>query len=195
MVLLRSSGSIAGRIRSTRLKFWIRRYLPPGIVGIIAMVLAAELAARVTTSTPVIVFSALLAEALGCSFVIGMTVYREQWVLWAGNVRPRARSAVRITTRQLADEFGAIGLVGLLVLRPLLLVGGVAVVGDITAGLIVGKIAADATFYAIEAVTFTMTSRSGLREVPETLMFAKHEPRRVVDMTTDDCLRRGHAAQ
>ena len=162
----RGSMSIARRIRFRRVKFWIRRYGPPEIVGTVTMVLAANITASLTSSTVVIALSALLAGAIGFYAVMGMTVYREQWVIWGRDVRPRLSTVVHRSTLCLLAEFGATEFVDLLLLRPVLLFGGILLIGDTTGGLVAGKIAADVIFYVIAAITFTVTSRRGMREVP-----------------------------
>ncbi|WP_309617262.1 hypothetical protein [Salinibacterium sp.] len=148
------------------MKFWIRRYGPPEIVGTVTMLLAANITGGLTSSTVVIALSALLAGAIGFYAVMGMTVYREQWVIWGRDVRPRLSTVVHRTTLCLLAEFGATEFVDLLLLRPVLLFGGILLIGDTTGGLVAGKIAADVIFYVIAAVAFTVTSRRGMREVP-----------------------------
>ena len=162
----RDSASMARRIRFRRVRFWVRRYGPPEIVGTVTMVLAANITAGITPSIPIIALSALLAGAIGFYAVMGVTVYREQWVIWGRDVRPRPSTVVRRTTLCLLAEFGATEFVDLLLLRPILLFGGILFIGSTTGGLLAGKLAADVIFYLIAGIGFTVTSRRGMREVP-----------------------------
>jgi hypothetical protein len=134
----RSSESMARRVRSRRMSFLVRRYLPRELVGLIAMLVVAQLTALVAVSAPIIAVAALAAGAVGCSLTMGMTVYREQRVVWGRNVHPRACAVMHITARQLVAELGTAGLIDFLVLRPMLLVGAILLVGNIPTGLIVG---------------------------------------------------------
>jgi hypothetical protein len=164
--MLHASMSKARRIRFRRVKFWIRRYLPPEIVGTVAMLVAANVTAGFTASTPVIALSALVAESIGFYAVMGVTVYREQWAIWGRDARPRLLTVIPGTARLLLAEFGATELVDLVLVRPAILFGGILLTGNSTGGLVAGKIVADLIFYALAAIAFTVTLRLGLREVP-----------------------------
>lgn len=160
-----SSESMAQRVRSRRVSFFARRYLPRELVGLLAMLLVAQLTALVAVSAPVIALAALAAGAMGCSLTMGMIVYREQRVVWGRNVHPRAWAVVHITARQLLAELGTAGLIDFLVVRPMLLVGAILLVGNITTGLIVGTIMAvlfalaAANVHAITAITSSTAHR------------------------------------
>ncbi|WP_165865789.1 hypothetical protein [Vallicoccus soli] len=134
---------------------WVRRYLPAEVAGT-ASALAAGLLAHAGTGDPLTTaLAAAWAEALGFYAVV---VARDL----AGAGRPGRRRALG----RLLVEFGPAEALDSLVVRPwamwalpALLAGSGA---GVAAGLLAGKVAADAAFYAV-AVVGHEASRRGAR--------------------------------
>ena len=138
--------------------FWIVRYLPAEIVGTAAMVLAG-LAVTIWTDAPALIaLAALVGESLGFYLVLAITIYAEQ-----ATVTP-SRRAVPRTLLLLVAEFGPAEFLDSLLIRPAALLLGVWLLPDPMWGLLLGKVLADAIFYAIAAGSFTLTAKTGLRD-------------------------------
>lgn len=82
--------------------------------------------------------AAAIAETLGFYAVAAIVVARTH----------RARR-LRRTARDLAVEFGPAEVLDTVLLRPALMYLGVHVLGDLTAGVLVGKLLADVVFYLL----------------------------------------------
>ena len=139
--------------------FWIVRYLPAEIVGTAAMVLAGLTVTIWTDAPALIALAALVGESLGFYLVLAITIYAEQATVTAG-----WRRAVGRTALLLVAEFGPAEVLDSLLIRPTALLLGVWLVPDPLWGLLLGKVLADAIFYAIAAGSFTLTAKTGLRD-------------------------------
>ena len=150
----------AGAVQSRRgLLFWIARYLPAEITGTATMVIAGLLASVWTTATPLIALAALLGEIVGFYAVLAVTIYVEQLPVTATRRRALGRTGVLLVA-----EFGAAELLDTFLVRPAALLLGIWLVPDPVWGMLLGKVAADAVFYAVAAGAFTITARTGLRD-------------------------------
>lgn len=156
-----ASADTAGNTADPRrrgLAFWIVRYLPAEIVGTAAMVLAGLTVTIWTDAPALIALAALIGESVGFYLVLAITIYAEQ-----ATVSSSWRRAVGRTLLLLVAEFGPAELLDSLLIRPAALLLGVWLVPDPMWGLLLGKVLADAIFYAIAAGSFTLTAATGLR--------------------------------
>ena len=149
----------APQMRRRGIMFWITRYLPAEVVGTAGMILAGLGVTVWTDSAALIAMAALIGETVGFYVVLALTILLEQAPL----ARTR-RAALGRTAMLLIAEFGVAEILDTLLIRPALLVAGVLFFTDPMWGLLIGKLVADAVFYAIAAGAFTITARTGLRD-------------------------------
>lgn len=136
------------------------RYLPSEIAGTAAALLASWWAAPAGTAA--VVVAAVVAECIGFYGVIGVKVAREQWPHTAGRPHRRLRTARR-TLALLVAEFGPSEALDTVLIRPALLLVSLQLIDNVLLATLIGKIAADLVFYAVAAVAFHLTVRSGVR--------------------------------
>lgn len=155
--LLRGAKSPAARVW-----FWVRRYGPAELGCLVTMLAASVLAARVADSPALLAIAAIACATVGFYGVLIVTVLREQLEMLPRSPG-RARRALARSVALLAAEFGLAEILDTFFYRPLLMMAGVIVLGDPLWGLIAGKIVSDVVFYAISAVCFRVTERTGIR--------------------------------
>jgi hypothetical protein len=146
-----------------RWRFWVRRYGPAELACLVTMLAASALAARLTTSPPLLAASAIAGATVGFYGVLGVVVGREQRRVVT---RDEPRYAARLATRTvllLAAEFGAAELLDTFLWRPVLMMSAVVLLGEPVWGLLAGKTAADVLFYVVSAVGYRVTVVTGLR--------------------------------
>jgi hypothetical protein len=144
-------------------RFWVRRYGPAELACLLTMLAASTLAARLTTSPPLLAAGAIAGATVGFYGVLGVVVAREQRRVV---VRDEPRYAARLATRTvllLAAEFGVAELLDTLLWRPVLMMSAVVLLGEPVWGLLAGKTAADLLFYVVSAVGYRVTEVTGLR--------------------------------
>ena len=153
----------AVRRRRGSWRFWVRRYGAAEVVCLATMLAASVVAARLTTSPPLLAASAIAGATVGFYGVLAVSVAREQQgVIGAGEPRYAARLASR-TVLLLAAEFGAAELLDTFLWRPALMMSAVVLLGEPVWGLLAGKTAADVLFYVVSAVGYRVTELTGLR--------------------------------
>jgi hypothetical protein len=135
---------VAGIGRS-RIRVWLRRYLPAEIVGTSAALAGAVFAARGGTGDAVV--AASWAEAIGFYlFVTGRELLRS--------------GAVLAAVRDVVAEFGVAELADTIFLRPLLMYAFVEPLGALIPGVIVGKLVADLLFYGLAIPAYELRERA-----------------------------------
>jgi len=131
-----------------KVRAWFGRY-GPAEVGAIAGVLLAAL-----TVAP---FGVSVATAFAGSLGDGVGFYT---VLFVRDLRrrpgpPRGR-AVGATMRDLLVEFGPAEVLDTLLVRPLAMYLAARAIGQATAGVVAGKIAADVVFYSLAILAYEL---------------------------------------
>jgi hypothetical protein len=139
-----------------RLVEWGRRYAPLEILSLLSALAGAGLAGLVTTSAVAIAYAGAWAENIG---YYGYAFARE--MRWIGRAVPdvaemaaswpgRAAAAVKA----LLWEFGTAEVLDSLVVRPACMYAAIALIGNLAAGIVVGKLMADVVFYGIAIVFY-----------------------------------------
>jgi hypothetical protein len=129
---------------------WARRYLPAEALGTSTALAAAWVEYALSGSLVSAAIAGTIGEALG---YYGYIVIRE--VLRHGGGRrlrgaPRRRWRLGIkTVRDLLIEFGPAELIDSFLARPFFMYLMPSLLHDFTAGILVGKLAADAIFYSL----------------------------------------------
>src|SRR4051794_30000032 len=118
-----------------------RRYVVPEIVGTVAAVGMAWLAYR-TGSVAVSAWAASIAETLG---YYGTVLWRDRRLYPSTGLI----GSLRAQFPGLLVEFGPAEAIDTVLLRPALMYAAPLLVGHLTAGMLIGKLAADVLFYAI----------------------------------------------
>jgi len=120
---------------------WLVRYGPAEAAAILGLVVGAG------AMHP---FGLTALTAYGGSIGSSVAFYAVLLVRDLRRHRPgRDPKSVRHTLRGLVLEFGPAELLDCIIVRPLAIYAGAIVLGNLTAGIILGKIAADIIFYAI----------------------------------------------
>src|SRR5690349_12922060 len=128
-----------------RLRDLARRYLLAEVLGTVTALIGTLVAFRLTGSPYVAAMSGSICEGVGYYAVIGVRDIRESMRTRGGT---GGRAAVR-TVPGILVEFAPAELLDTLVVRPLFMVAGPMITGEMVGGTIAGKIAADVAFYAI----------------------------------------------
>jgi hypothetical protein len=138
-----------------RTRVWLRRYLPAEIAGTTGALLAAAIAGGLGGHAAAAVCGAA-GEAAAFYAVILVRDLR---------ATPAGRD-LRGTARRLLVEFGPAEVLDTLLLRPLAMYVGTALVSRVALGIVLGKVAADVVFYALAIAGYELSSRER-RAAPE----------------------------
>lgn len=131
-----------------RRRLWrlVRRYAPAEVAATVGALLGALVGAR---------FAGPVGAAVGGDLGEGVAFYA---VVVARELRAeRSAARPRGVRRVLADllaEFGPAEALDSFALRPLAMYAGPLVTGDLLTGTLLGKVVADAVFYALAAVSY-----------------------------------------
>jgi hypothetical protein len=145
----------AGPVPRRRALEWLARYGPAELgatVGALAAATLADPAGPAATA-----YAGAIGDGVGFYLILFVRDLRRQ--RYAGRSRGVAR-----TLRDLVMEFGPAELLDTFLVRPLAMYLAQRWLGT-AAGVIVGKIAADAVFYALAIIAYELRQRSGRRVV------------------------------
>ncbi len=127
---------------------WLRRYGPAEVAATCGAVIAAAVGARLAGAG-----GAALAGTLGEAVAFyGFVVARE---LRAERAAGGGRSALQVLS-DLLVEFGPAEVLDTCAVRPLAMYVGPLLTGNLTVGILAGKLAADLLFYALAAVGYEL---------------------------------------
>jgi hypothetical protein len=136
------------RLRGGLAREWLARYAPAEVAATLGAVLGASAAGRFGVATAT-VFAAAIVETVAFYAVLFIRDLRHR----SSTRRPSGR-ALWTTLRNLLVEFGPAELLDTLAVRPLAMYAASTVVGQVVTGVILGKIAADAVFYALAIIGY-----------------------------------------
>ncbi len=131
---------------------WLRRYAPAEVAALLGAVLAAGAVER---------FGLPAATAYAGVLGEGIAFYA---VLFVRDLR--RRHAVLPTLRALLVEFGPAELLDTTLIRPGAMYLGPLLIGQVTAGVVAGKLAADAVFYTLAIVGYEAHRSRSERRTP-----------------------------
>ena len=151
-----------------KLREWVGRYLPAEILGTVTALAAAWTVHAVSGSLISAAVAGTIGESLG---YYGCMVVREVRYYDArhrdhGTLRRRWLTGTR-TVRDLLIEFGPAELVDSLVARPLFMFLMPSLLHHFTAGILVGKLAADVIFYGLAIGAYELKQQYLLVSRPE----------------------------
>ena len=129
---------------SPPMAFWLRRYVPMEMCGLLLALLCGSLVAGLTHNPVVIATtSAWCASAgyYGWVFVADLRRHTQHNTI--------GRSTLTHTLRALALEFGPAEILDAALVRPMLVMAGMRASGHTQLGIVLGGLAADAVFYAL----------------------------------------------
>jgi hypothetical protein len=145
---------------------WLRRYGPAELFGIGTALLAAKLASVAGAPLVVVAYAGAVGENVGFyGTIIARQVADDRRQAHTDGERYRGMHLWR-TARELLLEFGPAELLDSFLLRPLAMGIGVRLLGE-TTGIIVGKLAADVSFYLPVILTYE-TRRRARKRTPGT---------------------------
>jgi hypothetical protein len=156
--------------RGGRLQEWLLRYAPAEVFALIGA-LGGAFAVSHLGYPAVTAYAAAIGE--GVLFYSAIMI-RD---LRSNRQRGLARRPLSHTLRNLSLEFGPAEVLDSLVVRPLAMYVGPILVGSLTAGVILGKIAADVVFYTLAIVGY---------EFGKKLSVGRAEPGGLATMLTDE---------
>ncbi|MEI5584270.1 MULTISPECIES: hypothetical protein [unclassified Agromyces] len=153
----------ADRTRRRRVAEWVMRYLPLEVLGTLAAVGGSWAAYEASGSIVVAAIAGTVAEGVGYYALVVVRGIRghlaSRRVATIDAPAGRAAAAVALTLRGMLAEFGPAEVLDTLVVRPALLVAAAAWLGPDPRAWLVGKLAADAVFYAIAIASFELGRR------------------------------------
>lgn len=165
--------------RRSKLKEWVRRYLPCEIASTAAEFGAAALAYVATGSLAIAAVAATVGASIGYYAAAYVSALR-----WSYRDQEHRRGALRIAVanllalRSVAVEFGPAELIDSVAVRPLAFYVGPMVFGNVLAGWIFGKLLSDMSFYACAIVSYERFSTLLARRSPKAQIEEEggHEP-------------------
>jgi len=138
-------------------KEWLMRYLPAEIIGTVTAISAASIAHVLSTNFVLIAYAGSLGEAIGfySTTVIQnlVRVYRKN----QGN-RFSFKDIVKIS-KDIVLEFGPAGFIDGMFLRPLFMYIFPIYLNNFTAGILVGKIVGDISFYFLVILSYELRKK------------------------------------
>jgi hypothetical protein len=129
---------------------WLWRYGPAEVSGTVGALVAASVAGAFA-SAAAIAYAGAIGETLAFYAVILVR-----------DLRARTGPRRRVLTG-LAVEFGPAELADTLMVRPLAMYLGPLLVGHLAAGVLAGKLAADAVFYALAILGYELRKAAAAR--------------------------------
>lgn len=140
-----------------KVKHWIARYLPAEVAGTIAAVVAGTVVYWSTHNAVATALAGAWGENAGYyGVILASELVHSRRVRPSGASRA-AYSATRL--RDLAIEFGPSELLDSFVFRPLFMYLLPALTGNVQLGIILGKLAADVTFYVPTVIAYELRNK------------------------------------
>jgi hypothetical protein len=143
-----------------RVAEWVARYLPLEVLGTIAAVVGSWAAYEASGSIVVAAVAGTVAEGVGYYALVVVRGIRGHLGSYrVARIRDRAgrtAAAVALTLRGMAAEFGPAEALDTFVVRPALLMAAATWLGPDPRAWLIGKLAADAVFYAISIASFEL---------------------------------------
>jgi hypothetical protein len=155
--------------RGGRAREWLARYVPPEVAELLGAVLAAS-AVQVFGLAALTAYAGSAGETVAFYAVLLVRDLRRRRRLGHGG-----RSSMR-PVRDLLLEFGPAELMDNLAVRPVAMYVGPILIGDLTAGVIAGKIAADVVFYSLAILGYELGKALTSKETAPDDQSARHEP-------------------
>jgi hypothetical protein len=134
---------------------WCARYLPAEVIGTISAVASAYFAYIYTDDRALAAVFGTIGENVGFYSVMAVVEWRRQGAAGPMGLQARAQRTIRV----LSAEFGPAEVIDSLVVRPAAMYVAPFVTGGITSGSLLGKIMADAVFYAVAIASFEVVER------------------------------------
>lgn len=132
---------------------WMRRYLPAELLGTVCAIVGGLL---VGAGNPLLAaFGGTWGENLG---YYGMVITRDLRARRAQG-GPLTAGGVLLSLRNIALEFGGAELLDSFLIRPGAIYAAISLTGSLPLGLILGKVAADLTFYLPTIVAYELRLR------------------------------------
>ncbi|HXB39167.1 MAG TPA: hypothetical protein VNZ49_01415 [Bacteroidia bacterium] len=137
-----------------KVKGWLKRYLPPEIVGTITAVSAAGLIHIFTENLIFIAYAGSFGEAIG--FYSTIFIQNILIVSKKNKVEKKIFSFADITgiIATIVLEFGPAGLIDGLLLRPFFMFIFPILLKNFTLGVLIGKFTGDLTFYILVILSY-----------------------------------------
>lgn len=144
-----------------RLRSWAARYLPAELLGTLTALAVAWSVHAASGSMASAAVAGALGEDLGYYGWVAVREARDHAARWRDHdsLARRWRTAMATVLAMLV-EFGPAELVDSLLARPLLMSLLPGLLGDLTAGIVAGKLAADVVFYGIAVSAYELRQRS-----------------------------------
>lgn len=148
---------------SGRVREWVGRYLVAELCGLTGALLAA-LASMTWAPDRLVVAAYASALGEGIGFYAGYLVVRYLREDIAGSRRRR----IAVIVAAAVVEFGPAEIIDTVLVRPAAMFAGSWATGNVVAGVLIGKIAADVIFYGLAITSYEMLVRRFLQHFRRT---------------------------
>jgi len=137
-------------------KEWLKRYLPPEIIGTVTAMIGAGTANFLSNNLIVIAYAGAIGESIGFySTILFQNIYIAHFKQQVKN-KPFSFRAIGKIITNLFLEFGPPGLIDGLFIRPFLMYIFPLLLNNIMLGILVGKIAGDIVFYFLVIISYEL---------------------------------------
>jgi len=143
----------------TKIKDWLKRYLPAEILSVIITVISSIIAFKTTNNAITTAFVGTWAGNIAYfGYILISDVLKSINKCHLRNI-PYTKIDFLLNIKALALEFGIAELIDSLFIRPALMYYFPIWVGDLTLGVLIAKIAADVTFYIPAIISYEMSKK------------------------------------
>lgn len=150
----------------SKVKEWIKRYLPAEILSVIATMAAAWLTFESTNSHVTTALAGTWAGNIAYfGYILINDIYFTSRQRRAENLSAYSFSALLINLRALFVEFGFAEVLDSFFIRPALMYYIPLVTGNLSLGIFIAKIAADVTFYIPAIISYELSKKINLRKI------------------------------
>lgn len=148
-----------------KIKEWLKRYLPAEILSIMATLVAAWIADALTHNALSVAFASTWAGNVAYfGYILTVDVINSVAEKKRNNSSYTVASFL-VNIKALALEFGVAEIFDALLIRPALMYYCPIWLGNLSWGIIVGKFAADITFYVPAIVSYELHKKYTKKEV------------------------------
>jgi hypothetical protein len=147
----------------SKIKEWIKRYLPGEIIGTVTAIAAAGAAHSCCDSLIVVAYCGTLGEAVGFYSTIlvqdSLAAHKKLKI----EKREFSVNALLKIILKLVLEFGPAGIIDGLILRPFFMYLFPLLLKNFMLGIFIGKIAGDITFYILVIISYELNKKKKIK--------------------------------
>jgi len=142
-----------------KIKKWLKRYIPAEIFATFGALIGAGLVYYITGNGIVSAYAGTIGENIGFYGYMISKEISDSKIHHKNNNRKYSLTSFLKNIRNLILEFGFAEILDSLVIRPAAMYAFPILLGNFPLGIFVGKIAADATFYAPTIIAYELRKK------------------------------------